>query len=277
MDVFSFAPKQVTPFGQKMFEIIGADETLTIAKYEMNLLPPFPAGANIHDVACGLGPVTESLLATKLPSSIQIKATDIVHGMKLESQDKTFSYSFLSLGLPIMEDPVLAAKEMYRTLQPGGTAGECAQETRRAVYGDDARLALEPMPQHEDPGYIRSLLFALAIWSAIGVPPGGWTQNDEDTWDTAVAKYKELLAKKSGFHIGGKGNITLEAIAQVSIVQRPPRCSIRTWSGPLDAAVLTIFIRYGLVSTITNPMQNAFAKLSRLDSDTALRSASFAA
>ncbi|KAK8112206.1 uncharacterized protein PG998_008663 [Apiospora kogelbergensis] len=231
MDVFSFAPKQVTPFGQKMVEIIGADETLIIAKYEMNLLPPFPAGANIHDVACGLGPVTESLLATKLPSSIQIKATDIVHGMKLESQDKTFSHSFLSFGLPIMEDPVLAAKEMYHALQPGGTAvtafwmqipqAECAQETRRAVYGDDSRLALEPMPQHEDPGYIRSLLFALAIWSAIGVPPGGWTQNVEDTWDTAVAKYKELLAKKSGFHIDGKGNITLEAIAQVAVVQRP--------------------------------------------------------
>lgn len=55
------------------------------------------------------------------------------------------------------------------------------------------------------------------------------------------------------------------------------RCSIRTWSGPLDAAVLTIFIRYDLVSTIINPMQIAFTKLCSLGSDTALRSASFAA
>ncbi|KAK8112205.1 uncharacterized protein PG998_008662 [Apiospora kogelbergensis] len=55
------------------------------------------------------------------------------------------------------------------------------------------------------------------------------------------------------------------------------RCFIRTCSGPLDAAVLTIFIRYGLENTIINPMQNVFTKLSRLGSDTALRSASFAA
>ncbi len=92
----------------------------------------------------------------------------IMDAQKLTFPDSTFSHSFLSFGLPIMPDPVAAASEMYRTLKPGGTAitafwlqipqGECAQETRRAVWGPDARLALEPHPQHKDRGYIRSLL-----------------------------------------------------------------------------------------------------------------------
>ncbi|KAK7981144.1 hypothetical protein PG989_013601 [Apiospora arundinis] len=279
MDAPGFAPKQAMPFGQKMFEIIGADETLAIAKFEMTLLPPFPADAVIHDTACGLGPVTEALLATSPPPGIQVKATDIAGGMvqlynatgaahewpytatlmdaqKLDFPGQTFTHAFLSFGLPIIQDPILAAKEMYRTLRPGGTAvtafwlqipqGECAQETRRAVYGPDARLAVEPKPEHKDRDYIRSVLiqggfgfddvqlheksaflpvksldeFALAIWSAIGVPPGGWTQHDEDTWDATVAKYKELLQKRSGFSLDEQGNITLEAIAQVAIVRK---------------------------------------------------------
>ncbi|KAK8054952.1 Cytochrome P450 monooxygenase [Apiospora rasikravindrae] len=226
-----------------------------------------------------LAPVTEALLATSPPAGLQIKATDIAAGMvqlynatsaarkwpytatamdaqKLDFADKTFSHTFLSFGLPIIDDPVRAAKEMYRTLRPGGTAvtafwlqipqGECAQETRCAVYGPDARLAVQPKPEHKDRDYLRSLLvqggfrfqdvqlheksaflpvrsldeFALAIWSALGVPPGGWTQHDEDTWDAAVAKYKELLQKRSGFRVDGQGNITLEAIAQVAIVRK---------------------------------------------------------
>ncbi|KAK8028382.1 hypothetical protein PG991_005438 [Apiospora marii] len=199
MDAPGFAPNQAMPFSQKMFETIGADETPTIAKFEMSLLPPSQ-----------VTPSSTTPPAVSAPSP------------------RPFTHVFLSFGLPILDDPVRAAKEMYRTLRPGGTAvtafwlqipqGECAGETRRAVYGADARLAVEPKPQHKDRDYIRGLLVeggfrfedvqlheksaflsvqsldesALAIWSAIGVPPGGWTQNDEDTWDAAVAKYKEL-------------------------------------------------------------------------------------
>ena len=145
---------------------------------------------------------------------------------------------------------------LYRTLAPGGTAvtafwlqipqGECAQETRMAVYGPDAHLAVEPKPQHKDRDYIRSLLvqggfqfagvqlyeksaflpvkdideFARAIWTAIGQPPGGWSHEDEDKWDVAVSTYKTLLAKKPGYHVDENGNITLEAIAQICIVKK---------------------------------------------------------
>jgi SAM-dependent methyltransferase len=274
-----FVPKQAMPFDDKLFEIIGADETLSIAKHIMTLLPSFPADAIIHDTACGLGPITQSILATSPPDTIKIHATDFAPPMagiynqiagasgwstraelmdasKLEFPDATFSHVFLSFGLPIIADPVAAAREMYRTLRPGGTAitafwlqipqGQCASETRRVVWGPEAALAVEPKPQHSDRGYIPSLLveggfraedvrlfeksaflpvedldvFSRAIWSAIGQPMGGWTQEDEERWDEAVAKYKERLQLREGFQRDGQGKITLEAIVQVAIVQK---------------------------------------------------------
>ncbi|KAI1102622.1 hypothetical protein F4804DRAFT_260150 [Jackrogersella minutella] len=146
---------------------------------------------------------------------------------------------------------------MHRTLEPGGTAvtacwlqipqGECAQETRRAIWGPNARLVVEPKPEHKDRYFIRSLSvkggfrfedvqlfeksaflpvkdfdeFALAIWTAIGQPPGGWTKEDEEKWDIAVAKYKDLLPKKTGYYLDNDGKITFEAIAQIAIVRKP--------------------------------------------------------
>ena len=43
-----FVPKKVMPFDGKLFEVIGADETLSIAHHEMTLLPSpaFPADAS---------------------------------------------------------------------------------------------------------------------------------------------------------------------------------------------------------------------------------------
>lgn len=197
----SLVPKKAMPFSSKLFQIIGADETLAIARYTMTLLgsPAFPADAVIHDVACGLGPVTESILATGPPSTIKIHATDIAPPMinvynqtaedkqwpcraeimdaqKIAFPDATFSHVFLSFGLPIMDDPVTAAREIYRTLKPGGTAvtafwlhnpqGECGVKTCRAIRGPNAQLNIEPNPQHSDRGYLRSLCqykFSVAI------------------------------------------------------------------------------------------------------------------
>lgn len=275
----SYVPKKAMPFDAKVFEIIGADETLGIAQHEMTLLPPFPADAIIHDTACGLGPVTQSILATGPPETIKIEATDLAPPMvgiynniaktnkwpsnavvmdaqKVTFPDAYFSHVFLSFGLPIIEDPVAAAKEMYRTLKPGGTAitafwlqipqGECAQETRRAIWGPNAKLAVEPHPRHKDRDYLRDLLvqggfkfedaklyeksaflpvedidvFSTAIWSAIGQPAGGWSEEDDEKWDIAVAKYKELLTGRSGFNRDADGKILLEAKAQIVVVQK---------------------------------------------------------
>lgn len=276
----SFVPKQAMSFDDKLFQIIGADETLHIAKHIMTLLPSFPSDAIIHDSACGLGPITQEILATSPPSSIKIHATDFAPPMagiynqisqargwqitakqmdvqNLNFPDDFFSHVFLSFGLPIIENPAAAAKEMYRTLKPGGTAitafwlqipqGENGSATRRAIWGPEAQLAIEPKPEHKDREYAPSLLvkggfnaddiqlfeksaflpvrdldqFSTAIWTAIGQPVGGWTQEDEDRWDEAVATYKERLQKRTGFQRDGNGNITIEAIAQVAIVKKP--------------------------------------------------------
>ncbi|KAI1864144.1 hypothetical protein JX265_007442 [Neoarthrinium moseri] len=133
-----FVPNKAMPFNAKLFDIIGADETLGIAKHEMTLLPPFPPGSVIHDAACGLGPVTEIIIATSPPDNIKIEVTDlappmvgiynniatakqwpskaaIVDVQKLTFPDSAFSHVFLSFGLPILEDPVAAVIEIYRT------------------------------------------------------------------------------------------------------------------------------------------------------------------
>lgn len=275
----SYIPKKAMPFDGRLFQIIGADETLTIAKYIVTILPAFPPNAIIHDSACGLGPVTESILATSPPDSIKIHATDFAPPMaaiynqiatgkgwpcraeimdvqKLSFPDAIFSHVFLSFGLPIINDPVAAAKEMYRTLAPGGTAvtafwlhipqGECAQKVRRAVWGPDARLSIEPRPEHSDRGFLKRLMmqggfdpakvelyeksallpvrdldeFANAIWSSIGQPEGGWTEDDDKRWDEALAKYKEMLPKEPGYQVDGDGNITLKATAQILVVNK---------------------------------------------------------
>ncbi|KAH8756363.1 S-adenosyl-L-methionine-dependent methyltransferase [Diaporthe sp. PMI_573] len=274
-------PKKAMPFDAKLFDIVGADETVAIARHEMTLLPPFPPDAVIHDAACGLGAVTESILTTTPPPppTIKIHATDVAPPMaaiynqsaeakgwpcraeimdaqKLAFPDATFTHTFLSFGLPIIGDPVAAASEMYRTLKPGGTAvtafwlhaaqGECAMKVCRAIRGPDARLAIEPHPQHSDKTYIKSLLvkggfraddcqlyehsaylhvsdlreLATAIWSAIGRPKSGWTKEDDEKWDEAIAKYEELLPKEPGYQVDGDGNVTLTGTAQIVIVRK---------------------------------------------------------
>lgn len=61
---------------------------------------------------------------------------------------------------------------------------------------------------------------ATAIWSAIGQPKGGWAEEDDDKWDEAIAKYKELLPKEPGYHADANGNIVLKATAQIVIVRK---------------------------------------------------------
>ncbi|KAF2677020.1 hypothetical protein K458DRAFT_424211 [Lentithecium fluviatile CBS 122367] len=151
---------------------------------------------------------------------------------------------------------------MCRTLRPGGTTitsfwlsipqGESAGETRRRIWGPDAKPAIEPYPRHKDLTFNTELMaqggfypadvqpykksatlpvkdlgkfadldeFACAIWSTIGEPLGGCTQEDEERWDAAVAMYKKVLSEKEGSHVDGEGNVELEAVAQIEIVKK---------------------------------------------------------
>jgi SAM-dependent methyltransferase len=279
----SFTPKQAMARDDKLFGIIGASSTLTVARHELDIIKGNPeyainAGAIIHDAACGLGPVTEATLAAYPYQSITIHATDIAPPMagiynmfaenkswpsravimdcqQLKFPDEAFTHTFLSFGLPIIANPVAATKEMFRTLKPGGTAvtafwlsiphGESAGETRRAVWGKDAEIQLEPNERHSDPTYNPELLkaggftghiftknvtvtlavkdideLATAIWSAIGEPKGGWTQEDEDRWDEAIAAYKKVLSQKPGYKVDSDGKVSLESVAQIAVVKK---------------------------------------------------------
>ena len=134
----AFVPKQAMSNDDKLFGIIGGDETKHVAQYEMTLIPPISSAATVHDIACGLGPVTESILATGARPK-EIVATDLVPPMvsiynnlaevhswpsrasvmdcqKLDFPDGHFTHNFLSFGLPIIADPAKAASELYRTL-----------------------------------------------------------------------------------------------------------------------------------------------------------------
>ena len=170
--------------------------------------------------------MTESILATGARPK-EIIATDLIPAMvsiynnlaevhswpsrasvmdcqKLDFPEGHFTHNLLSFGLPIIADPAKATSELYRTLQPGGNCmtafwlqipqGENAGETRAAIWGPDAHIAVEPHPRHKDREYLRELLvgagfrfddvelyekkavlpvrdlyeFTTAIWSPIG-------------------------------------------------------------------------------------------------------------
>jgi ubiquinone/menaquinone biosynthesis C-methylase UbiE len=101
----------------------------------------------VHDNACGTGAVSEQLLQA-LPNT-RIYATDVVPGMvmamksivdadpalqaavaevavmngqELSYADETFDASIMNFGIFFFPDPVRGAKQVYRTLKPGGTA-----------------------------------------------------------------------------------------------------------------------------------------------------------
>lgn len=74
------------------------------------------------------------------------------------------------------------------------------------------KSALLPVPDLDD--------LATAIWSAIGQPKGGWTKEDDEQWDAAITKYKELLPEAPGYQVDGDGRVTLKATAQIVIVRK---------------------------------------------------------
>ncbi|KAI9151312.1 Methyltransferase tpcH [Paramyrothecium foliicola] len=108
-------------------------------------LKPITPDSEVLDNACGTGIVTDVLLAStqSLRSPPDIHAVDgaenmiriaserfphpNVHastmpGETLSFPDDTFSHSITNVGLMFFEDAVAGAKEILRTLQPGGVA-----------------------------------------------------------------------------------------------------------------------------------------------------------
>ncbi|CAF9940769.1 MAG: hypothetical protein HETSPECPRED_002633 [Heterodermia speciosa] len=116
-----------------------------VANHVPALLTDLPQSPIILDNACGTGAVTDELLralpsakfyaADVVPPMVQVMkanvaasvtmqnsvvAVDIMDGQALQYQSNFFDVSVTNFGIFFFPDPILGAKEIYRTLKPGG-------------------------------------------------------------------------------------------------------------------------------------------------------------
>lgn len=133
-----------------LYEKQSGGVTRIVAEASLALLPPITHSSIIHDNACGPGIVTSIILqqaAQKGQAPPTIEATDFANGMieylqdaisrnkwhtvRAQVQDSTdlgcfeeatFTHSITNFGLFILSDPLKGAKEIHRTLKPGGVA-----------------------------------------------------------------------------------------------------------------------------------------------------------
>jgi len=120
--------------------------TYAIAERILDLAPPLTSKSLVLDNCCGTGAFTTKLI-NKYAYPPQIRASDNSPGMidimkslitkngwqesviaaKMDSEDlkfpdETFDLSVTNFGIFFFPDPVKGAKEIYRTLKPGGVA-----------------------------------------------------------------------------------------------------------------------------------------------------------
>ncbi|KAF1933153.1 S-adenosyl-L-methionine-dependent methyltransferase [Didymella exigua CBS 183.55] len=240
------------------YETTGGLVTAQFASHNLSLIPPIQEGAIIHDNACGSGTVSRALIySPNLPSDLKIHATDIdspflsalqhevdqhhwpisVTNQKSESldfADNTFTHSVTNIAIFFTSSSGLdGAREIYRTLQPGGIAVvNCWAHVTwllpvRAVHEHirpgkpfptpvvawhdgkhiqkvmrDAGFRKEDMRIEKSDAWAvmkRSLLreWAEKSWAYLG-GIAGWLEGDQETWDEAVDKLVELLLVQPG-------------------------------------------------------------------------------
>jgi ubiquinone/menaquinone biosynthesis C-methylase UbiE len=119
-----------------------------VASHLPELLKSFPSsGGTVLDNACGTGAASEeflkrfpeaeifaadvvppmvqsfkAIIATKSELQSQIKEVRLEDAQSLTFPDNTFDASITNFGIFFLADPVAGAKQIYRTLKPGGTA-----------------------------------------------------------------------------------------------------------------------------------------------------------
>lgn len=245
------------------YETTGGLVTAQFAQHNLSLIDPIDDEAIIHDNACGSGTVSRLLLESpNTPKDITIKATDIdspflsalqyaakqnawpidVSNQKsedLDFADNTFTHSITNIAIFFTSSAGLdGAKEIYRTLRPGGTAVvNCWAHVTwllpvRAVHETIRPGKPFPTPvvawhdgQHiqnvmRDAGFREESMrversdawavvkreslrkWAEKSWAYLG-GIAGWFDEDEETWDQAVDKLVELLLVQPGTMVEG--------------------------------------------------------------------------
>lgn len=260
-------PKQAAALLQgqgkvSVYEDTGGKVTADFAAHNLTLLPPFPSGSIIHDNACGSGTVSRLILSSSPPSDIKIHATDMdqvfldklqndvlknswpieVSNQRSESlsfPDNYFTHSITNIGIFFTSSAGLdGAKEVYRTLQPNGTAVvNCWEALAWLLPFKLVHEALRPGKPYPAPpvlwndgkqiqkvmaeaGFTKDKTrvekseawarttdlrdWAEKSWAFLG-GLGGWQAEDEERWGEAVdLLVKHMLAHPDTKTVGGE-------------------------------------------------------------------------
>ncbi|KAF2246839.1 S-adenosyl-L-methionine-dependent methyltransferase [Trematosphaeria pertusa] len=274
----AFQPKQITHYEASHLAELQGDVSETAIKYSLGLIPPFSDGDAIHDNACGSGAVTTCIMESLAPgTNIHIDATDInpqfvegcaalakshnwpVSTAVMSAQQITFpadhfTHSITSFAFHCLGDHDTAAKNIYRTLKPGGIAiasiwvymphVEALQHAHWRTRGKDGPMpALLPLEGFQEADLRKSLetggfiditcsekdcflkigdmkRWAQLAWSYLGALPSGWSQNDEDKWDEAIADIVEQLKSGDGISKNDKGETVLRMVCIMAVAKK---------------------------------------------------------
>ncbi|KAI0388399.1 S-adenosyl-L-methionine-dependent methyltransferase [Xylariaceae sp. FL0594] len=277
-----FVPKQAIAPTPQLYDELVADSMENLAKVSLTFVSPISEGALIHDNGCGTGAATSAIVSSIQGLSVSIKATDIYEEAlaiyrkraaaghwpaetanmdvnALQFADNTFDISFDNALLFVLpDDGVGAAKEVYRTLKPGGTAIFNSWKYVPNVYPIQAasrgtRPAGTPLPRQgfekwNDPEFLQSVVakggfkkdkivmhaspvsvttssgldhWANMLWSFVGgTSTVGWLKSDEDNWDAAIEIIKREIKKTEGFELLPSGRAKLGFVANIAIATK---------------------------------------------------------
>jgi SAM-dependent methyltransferase len=261
----------------KTYETMGGSVASQVAAHNLSLLPPLPENALVHDNACGPGVISRHLLANGNPQNIMIYATDIdpafISSLACQAKENkwpietsiqnsealTFPDNYFDLSIMnfaiffTSEEGLVAAKEIYRTLKPGGTAmvncwGEESWLVPILAANDETRPGRPfptPLVQWSDGKHIQKIMkeagfkdnitiqsskawitvkkdkmreWAESLWALVGGMVG-WAEGDEGMWNKAVDKIIESASAQPGMEEVGD-EVRLHATQWVVIAQK---------------------------------------------------------
>lgn len=275
----AFQPKQITKYQAEHLAELQGNVSEQAIEYILGLIPPFSDGDVVHDNACGYGAVTETIMGLVPPATIHIEATDInkqfVQGVAaladknswpvstavMSAQELTFpndnfTHSFNSFAFHCLGDHDAAARQVYRTLKPGGTAVasiwvsmphvDALQRAHWRTRGVDGPMpTLLPVEGFQEADLRKSLeaggfksenitcsnkdcylrvsdlrRWAQLAWSYLGPLPAGWTQSDEKKWDEAIDDIVVGLQSGYGITQNEHGETVLKMVACVAVASK---------------------------------------------------------
>ncbi|RFU76426.1 hypothetical protein TARUN_5782 [Trichoderma arundinaceum] len=261
----AFWPKQMIPPTLENYKELAKDGAERLAAVSLEqILPAIPVGAIIHDNGCGAGAATATIMASVSPevaTSIKITGTDLsedaveayraraassswpAEGLVMDADslsfpDQTFTHSIGNAMIFVgpRNNGIDAAKEMYRTLKPGGTLMvncfahvpvlEPIREASRATRPAGILPAWDSFASWTDPTVIANIVeaggfakgavsvqqremfvnigdfdrHARLVWSMRGMPSVGWSKEDEERWDEAVEIVKPISLQAAVSH-----------------------------------------------------------------------------